>query len=273
MPAVQLARLRIQTTRLAESYDDPKEFSRGLDSLLELYGNRAFRPGYTASDRSRLPAYNVPPLVMRQLEVELGQVCAADPANSLQNIDQIWKSENLEMREVAIFLLGRVSLDYLVEVTARLKNWCDPTQDPKLIHDLLLTGGRTIRQVQPENWLELTSEWLRTRDSRVINIGLCSLEPFLDDTRMKYLPQVYNLLDPLVENPHPAVMADLEKVLQQVYSISPMETQSFLRKNLEANPHPQFIRLVRRLLPNFTPESQNYLRSYISQQDREIKKD
>jgi hypothetical protein len=271
MPAVQLARLRIQTTRLAESFDDSLKFSRGLDSLLELYGNRSFRPGYTASDRSRLPTYNVPPLVMRQLEIELGRVCAADSAISLEIIDQIWQSEILEMRQIAIYLLSQIPPAHLAEVLTRLRNWCTPSEDENLVHDLLLIGGRTIRKVEPETWLGFTQDGLRSTEPRSIIIGLNSLEPFLDETRMEYLPQVFKLLEPLVEDPPPAALADLEAVLLQIYAISPMETQSFIRKNLETKPHPQFIRLVRRLIPNLSTETQHYLRSYFLHQDRDTK--
>ena len=271
MPAVQLARLRIQTTRLAESFDDALKFSRGLDSLLEQYGNRSFRPGYTASDRSRLPTYNVPPLAMRQLEIELGRVCAADPAISLEIIDQIWQSEILEMRQVAIYLLSQIPPAHLAEVLTRLRKWCTPGEDESLVHDLLIIGGRTIRKVEPDTWLVFTEEWLRSTEPGSNIIGLISLEPFLDETRMEYLPQVFTLLEPLAVDPPPPAMADLEAVLLQIYAISPMETQSFLRKILEANPHPQFIRLVRRLIPNLSPETQQYLRSYFLHLDRDPK--
>jgi hypothetical protein len=116
-----------------------------------------------------------------------------------------------------------------------------------------------------------SEEWLRSTEPRSIIIGLISLEPFLDETRMEYLPQVFNLLEPLAADPPPPAMADLEGVLLQIYAISPMETQSFIRKILEANPHPQFIRLVRRLIPNLSRETQPYLRSYILHQDRDPK--
>jgi hypothetical protein len=271
MPAVQLARLRIQTTRLAESFDDALKFSRGLDSLLEQYGNRSFRPGYTASDRSRLPTYNVPPLAMRQLEIELGRVCAADPAISLEIIDQVWKSEILEMRQVATYLLSQIPPANLAEVLTRLRKWCTPGEDESLVHDLLIIGGRTIRKVEPDTWLVFTEEWLQSTEPGSNIIGLISLEPFLDETRMEYLPQVFTLLEPLAVDPPPPAMADLEAVLLQIYAISPMETQSFLRKNLEANPHQQFIRLVRRLIPNLSTETQQYLRSYILHLDRDSK--
>ena len=271
MPAVQLARLRIQTTRLAESFGDPAEFARGLDSLLELYGNRAFRPGTNTQPHSRLPAYNVPPLVMQQLEIELRRVGRSDPIHCLQNIDVLWASEILEMRQVSVFLLGEVPPPYLPETVAKLTRWCLPAEDPDLVRGLLVTGGAQIRRTEPDTWLALAADWLRNPDARAEVIGLWALEPFLSDTGMRNLPEVFRLLDPLVGDPAPAGIAELETILVQIYGISPKETQSFLRKNLEGDPSPQTLRLVRRLLPFLDADTQAVLRASFPRQERDPK--
>ena len=260
MPAVQLARLRIQTTQLSESFDNPAEFTRGLDSLLELYGNRAFRPGHNVSHRSRLPAYNVPPLVMQQLELQLGMVGGADPIHCLQNIDTLWEANNLEMREVAVFLLGQIPPDFLGEVRDRLKRWCDPTLDQVLLSGLFSTGGAAIRLAEPDTWLAFTAEFLISPDPLQVNLGLQALEPFLLEKGLDYLPRVFNMLEPLVKDPPAAVMSELQKVLFQINGISPVETRSYLRKFLESDPSPAFLRFIRRLLPDLPVETQAALR-------------
>lgn len=263
MPAVQLARLRIQTTRLAESFDDPVGFARGLDSLLELYGNRAYRPGHNVSHRSRLPAYNVPPLVMQQLELQLGKVGSSDPDRLLQNIDTLWEARTLEMREIAVFLLGEVPPGYREEIVDRLIRWCDPTLDPVLLRELFFTGGATIRRAEPGTWLSFSADFLISTDPQEIILGLQALEPFLEETGLDYLPRIFNMLEPLVNDPPPAVMPALHDVLLQINAISPVETRSYLRKFLEANPKPAFLRLVRRLLPELPAETQAALRHYL----------
>jgi hypothetical protein len=269
MPAVQLARLRIQTTRLAESFDDPGEFSRGLDSLLELYGNRAFRPGFDAVDRSSLPAYHVPPLVMRQLEIELGQISKTNPVVCLQIIDRLWQSPVLEMRLVAIYLLGEIPASQTEEVKARLKTWCNPAEDTAVLLDLLSIGGKNIRKHSPLAWLEICEEWLGDIDPQILKIGLRALEPFLVEYQMEHLPRVFNLLEAPLRNPSHAVMTEIEVVITQLYAISPMETQFFIRNCLENKPDQQCLRLIRRLLPGFSGETQTYLRSYFPVVQRE----
>jgi hypothetical protein len=263
MPAVQLARLRIQTTRLAESFDDPAEFARGLDSLLELYGNRAYRPGHNVSHRSRLPAYNVPPLVMQQLELQLGKVGSTDPEHCLQNIDTLWEAKTLEMREVAVFLLGEIPPDFREEILDRLKRWCDPTLDPALLSELFSTSGAAIRLAEPDIWLSFAADFLITPDPQEVILGLQALEPFLAETGLDYLPRIFNMLEPLVNDPPPAVMPALHDVLLQINTISPVETRSYLRKFLDANPKPAFLRLFRRLLPELPAETQAALRRYL----------
>lgn len=260
MPAVQLARLRIQTTQLAESFDDPTEFARRLDSLLELYGNRAYRPGTNVSHRSRLPAYNVPPLVMQQLELQLGMVGGADPIHCLNNIDKLWETQILEMCEIAVFLMGEVPIDYRQDVMDRLKRWCDPALDPVLLRFLFSTGGATIRTAEPNTWLAFAADFLITPDPQKVILGLQALEPFLAETRLDFLPRLFNMLEPLVKDPPAAVMPSLHDVLLQINGISPVETRSYLRKYLEADPSPALLRLTRRLLPDLPANTQAALR-------------
>ncbi len=263
MPAVQLARLRIQTTRLAESFDDPAEFASGLDSLLELYGNRAYRPGTNVGHRSRLSAYNVPPLVMQQLELQLGMVGGADPIHCLNNIDKLWETQILEMCEIAVFLLGKVPIDYRQDVMDRLRRWCDPALDQGLLRLLFSTGGSTIRTTEPNTWLAFAADFLITPDPQKVILGLQALEPFLAETGLKYLPRLFNMLEPLVIDPPAAVMPTLHDVLLQINGISPVETRSYLRKFLEADPSPALLRFTRRLLPDLPAETQASLRPLI----------
>ena len=263
MPAVQLARLRIQTTRLAESFDDPAEFTRGLDSLLELYGNRAYRPGHNVSHRSRLPAYNVPPLVMQQLELQLGMVGSADPIHCLQNIDKLWETRILEMCEIAVFLLGEVPPGYRKEVLDRLQHWCDPTIDPGLLRLLFSTGGAAIRKAEPDTWLSFTADLLISTDPQEVILGLQALEPFLAETGLDFLPRIFNMLEPLVNDPPPAVMSALHDVIILINGISPVETRSYLRKFLDSDPSPALLRFIRRLLPDLPADTQAALRHYL----------
>jgi len=77
---------------------------------------------------------------------------------------------------------------------------------------------------------------------------------------LDYLPRIFNMLEPLVKDPPSAVISELQKVLIQINGISPVETRSYLRKFLESNPSPAFLRFIRRLLPDLPLETQAALR-------------
>ena len=83
MPAIQLARLKIQSVRLAENFADPHTFARELRGLLDFYAERTHRPGQVGEPPPILPAYNVPPQVMRQVERELSPIAIQDPHQQL----------------------------------------------------------------------------------------------------------------------------------------------------------------------------------------------
>jgi hypothetical protein len=59
MPAIDLARLKKQTARLADQFDQPSVFLRELREVLEFYVNRTL-PSQSVAPSSVLPTYRTP---------------------------------------------------------------------------------------------------------------------------------------------------------------------------------------------------------------------
>ncbi len=256
MPAVQLARLRIQIARLGETFVDPPAFRQGLESLLELYGDRTFHPGEEIKATGLTLSFNVPPLVMRQLEMELSRLSEAAIQSNSEIIDGIWQSDYLEMRQIAIFLLGRIARNDPKTYLLTVKKWCQPSEDLDLLAELLQKSGEKIRAREPQDWLDLVESWCKQKNTRVQEIGLIALEPFLAEQGLDYLPQVFNLIEPLLMETHPALQKRLLVICQLLNSISPVETHAFFKHLIEAQASSNFIRLMRRLIPSFSNEDQ-----------------
>src|SRR5574340_682382 len=108
MPAIDLARLRKQAARLAEFFFLPDEFLKHLHEMLEFYVNRSLRKVDNVAPGSVLSTYRTPPIVIRQIELELSDIAADNPAQALDLADLLWDQGYLEMHMLAAFLLGRI---------------------------------------------------------------------------------------------------------------------------------------------------------------------
>lgn len=273
MPAVQLARLRIQIAKLGESFQNPEAFRQELEALLERYGDRTFRCGEEILNPGQLKCFYVPPLVMRQLEMELSRLSGKDIQSNFDLVDGIWKSDYLEMRQIAIYLLGRIAIVQPRSYFATLKKWCQPGEDPAILEALLCESGEKIRAAQPESWLSLVNGWLNHTNFRYQEIGLIALEPFLATELVEYLPDVFDLLESLLKDTPLTLQKRLLIICQLLYKISPTETLVYFKHLVESNASAHFFRLMRRLLPSMENEDRERLKLLLPRTIQNLRSD
>src|SRR5512140_3214531 len=150
MPAIDLSRMKKQAARLADFFFVPDEFIRNLHELLDTYVNYTVRKPRAAAPGANLPTYRTPPVIVRQIEQELGAK-AALPENSdatLELADRLWDEEWLEMRILAAFLLGSIPPSE-ERLLARLTAWTQQLFDADLRSELLSTSLRRMRRETP----------------------------------------------------------------------------------------------------------------------------
>ena len=272
MPAVQLARLRIQIVRLSELFQDPPAFRQGLESLLEHYGDRSYRHGEEIIESGQTPSFNVPPLVMRQLEMELNQVTGDVIHSNFELLDSIWSSEYREMRQIAIFLLGRTAANEPKSYFTTLKKWCQPGEDISLLEELLAKSGEKIRAHDPAAWLAMANTWCRHKNYRVQEIGLIALDPLLSEQGLENLPEIFNILEPLLLETDLALQKRLLVTCQRLYDTSPVETLEYFKHLFQSNASDHFLRMMRRLVPTLSDDDQVKMRQVLPRSTASIKK-
>src|SRR5512139_3015113 len=108
MPAIDLARLRKQAARLADFFILPEEFVRHLHEMLDFYVNRSLRTVENVAPGSILSTYRTPPIVIRQIELEVSSLAGENSSQALDLADRLWDEGYLEMHMLAAFLLGRI---------------------------------------------------------------------------------------------------------------------------------------------------------------------
>src|SRR5258706_15298998 len=91
IPAIDIARLKIQAAVLVEKFDQPAVFLKGLHEILDHYADRTMRIGVVASPVSVLPAYRAPQAVLLPIEKEKAPPAGAFPQQAMGLTGCLWK--------------------------------------------------------------------------------------------------------------------------------------------------------------------------------------
>lgn len=267
MPAAELSRLRAQINELIIRFEDPESFRLALRDLLELYANRAYRPGKVVQPQSIFPSYRVPPLVIRQLELELSKTCQEMPDQALNVVESIWNDPFLEPRLLAAVLLGALPAKYGPAVAEKLRAWSQPAVNFRLLEALFKNGAVELRRSNPQLLVGLIEEWISSTQPEIQAIGLWALVPMVQDPVFENIPAVYRIIGPLVQNIPSTLQTDLTLLIEALIQRSPAETAFFLRQAITLAASSSTARLVRRSLPSFTPDQQSSLRAALQAAD------
>ncbi len=263
MPAIDLARLRKQTVRLADLFDQPEEFIREHREILDYYVNHTLRSQVVAP-ASVLPTYRTPPVVLRQIESELGPLAESKPLQALELADALWDEGWLETRLLAAFLLGRIPPQE-ERLLARLTAWTQQVRDPSVRAALLTTSLTRLRKETPDLFLTLVGEWLHPARPRLWSNGLQALLPLISSPDFHNLPAVLDLVEPIVKASPATLQYDLQELLTALYNASPDETVYFIQQILKSTRKSSFAVSLRRMMPELPKELQASLRELVRQ--------
>ncbi|MGC8855620.1 MAG: DNA alkylation repair protein [Anaerolineae bacterium] len=259
MPAIDLARLRKQTTRLADFFFLPDEFQKYLGEILDFYVNHTLRTAQNVAPLSNLPTYRTPPLVLRAIQNELAPLANQNPSTALELADRLWDMGYLEPRLLAAFLLGQIPPQE-ERLLARLTAWTGQIRDPSVRAALLTTSLARLRKETPHQFFELISEWLHPSRQRTWSNGIQALLPLLSDPNFDNLPVVFTLVEPILKAAPTTLQNDLQELIVSLYRASPNETIYFLQQILQNTTHPMAAITLRRILPSFPAGLQSELR-------------
>jgi hypothetical protein len=259
MPAVDLARLKNQTTKLVEQFDQPDVFLKTLIDILDHYADRTMRAGKITSPVTVLPNYRTPPAVLRQIEKELSPYAAEFPAQALGIAGALWKDQHLETRLLAAALLGYVDPAQagLIET---IRGWAEESREPNVRLALLSNSLARMRNESPIVLLKLIAEWFNPLDTQYWYNGMRALIPLLADLGFDNLPPVFRIVQPALANPVPALQNDVTDLLNALYRASPVETGYFLKQMIALSVNPQTTVMLRRILVNLPEPLQEKLR-------------
>ena len=261
MPAIDLARLKKQTARLADLYDQPVEFLREHREILDHYVNRTLRSQGVAPS-SVLPTYRTPTVVLRQIENEIGPVAERQPIRALELADALWDEGWLETRLLAAFLLGRIPPQE-ERLLARLTAWTQAVRDPSVRAALLTTSLTRLRRETPDLFLILVKEWMHPARQRMWSNGIQALVPLISSQEFDNLPPIFEIIEPILKASPASLQFDLQELITTLFQASPDETTYFLQQIVKGTKSPLPAVSLRRMLPELPEELQSNLREIL----------
>jgi len=261
MPAIDLARLKKQTAQLADLFDQPSAFLREVREILEFYVNRTLRSQGVAPS-SVLPTYRTPPVVLRQIETELGRVAERNPIQALELADALWDEGSLETKLIAAVLLGRIPPQE-ERLLARLTAWTQAVRDPNVRAALLTTSLTRLRKETPDLFLVLVKEWLHPARQRMWSNGVQALVPLISSPDFDNLPPIFEIIEPIIKASPATLQYDLQELIIALFEASPDETTYFIQQLLKRTKNPLPAVALRRMAPELPQELQVSLREML----------
>jgi hypothetical protein len=269
MPAIDLARLKIQTARLTEKFAEPETFLHDLNGILGFYTNRTIRAAQVVQ-RLSAPTYHTPLPVLRQIESELATLAERQPQEALNLIKVLWEADSLESRLLAAFLLGNIPSDQAVSTLRLLPVWLNQSVDKEIRTALLTTALTRLRREKPDIFFLVLEGWLGNPQPAMQVWGLHALIPLLQDPHFENLPAVFRILRPAIQSAGPATQLNLQTCLAALERVSLTETMAFLREIIDADPPPMTLRIIRRILPGLSQELGEVLRESLREQNNQM---
>ncbi len=265
MPAIDLARLRKQASRLVDFFFLPDEFMKHLREMLEFYVNRTLRTKENVAPGSNLKTYRTPPAVLTQIENELRMTAEANPEFALDLADMLWDEGSLETCLLAAFLLGRIPPQE-ERLLPRLTLWTQQVRDPDVRYALLSTSLTRMRKESPSQFLALVREYLHPARMRSWSNGLQALLPMIADANYENLPPIFDMVEPIIEEAPSTVQNDLTELIIALYRASANETIFLLKHILQNTENPMTAITLRRMSSGFPPPLEKELRGLLRPQ-------
>jgi hypothetical protein len=263
MPAIHLETLKKQISAVAEQFNHPDVFARGLTDLFEFYANRVHRQGQTGEPESILEHYNLPKPMLRQMYLSLGSLPSKFPEDAISLCDTLWRQTYYEHQVLAAFLVGRLPLDRLDDFLSLIEKNVVACKDQTLLKTIADFSTYNFRKEDPQRLLDKCEDWLDHASINLNRFSLLVLGHLAGEDGFENLPGIYTLISPATRKIDNRLSLEILQVVNSLAKRSPAETAYFLKKNWQVFHRSDTAWLIRQSLPNYSPELRKILRDAI----------
>ncbi len=258
MPSINLSRLRLQAFELAGLLADPAAFRKSLRALLEEHSHRLLRRGRSMAKRSALPAWDVPGLLIREVEASLLHAAEKENQNALAAAAAIWPSGKLEEKQLAAFLAGLSRNP--VEIRTLLLEWLSEVEDPVVLQSL---ADHACPPLWNSNGVLFRSDaraWIESPVPSQRRFGWMALRAWAEEKNSESVFAAFELLPAAFAEPDPEASQLASDLLIRLAEYSPQETQGWISE-LSSKSLDRGWKFLRRMLARLPEETAEVLRN------------
>ncbi len=251
MAAIDLTRLSRQIEALKTVSSDPIEFRNLLHETLQFYHRHSHRQHKDAVPASFMLVYNLPAQVLPQIEHGLSLKARQDPVETLALVDELWKDNHFEARDLAAHLLGQLPLTSKSEVYDRLERWLAAPLDRAVANSIFSKANQRLLSEDQVDWSAFIRKLLESPEARLQNNGLFGLSRLVEQAHSDQLPGFFSIIRPFLQNDQSLIQPNLSRVVEALARRSPSETTYLLKEVLSDTDGSAIESRVRSYLPFF----------------------
>jgi hypothetical protein len=257
MPAIDLAQLRGEASALAGQLDQPAAFSASLRSLLERHAHRLLRRGRSLAKRGALPAWDVPGILIREVEAAVLPAARRNPRAALPAAAAAWPGGKKEEKQLAAFLLGLAGDP--AEIRTHLLHWLDETEDPAVLQSLAAHACPPLRRSDPVLFRSDLRSWLTHPAPARRRFGWLALKTWAEERSSDSVFSAFELLPLIFPEVDSEALQTAAELFAGLARTSPFETQGWLT-GLTPKAQRQSRRLIRLAMPRLPAETAQFVR-------------
>jgi hypothetical protein len=197
MSAINLSRLRTQLELILPNLEDLEQFLKELREIYTFYADYTHPVGNPPSGVFTLEEFNTPVILNREVLLLLNPACKETPDHMLALGDRLWQEPQVEFRQLAAQILGKLPESKADAVLARIRDWSEASPNLELLPFLHRQASASIRRNFPEKWLDLLSEWDASAQPSLSRLAIEGVLPLIDDRDYENLPAIFTFLTPL----------------------------------------------------------------------------
>jgi hypothetical protein len=257
MPSVNLSLLRLQAFELSQRLGDPAAFQKKLRALMEEHAHRLLRRGRSMAQRGALPAWDVPGLLIREMEAALVPAAGKKPDAALAAADAVWSSGRLEEKLLAVFLAGFSREPG--EIRSRLLSWLGETDDPAVLQSL---AGHACPPLWRSDGLLFRSDvraWIEDPVPARRRFGWMALRAWVEEKTSESVFAAFDLLPAAFSESDPEAAEAASGLFLRLAEVSPQETQGWI-SGLSSKSLERGRRFLRRMLGRLPEDTVRFLR-------------
>jgi 3-methyladenine DNA glycosylase AlkD len=227
------ALIQKRTRETLDKAGRPKEFTKGLQELLQALVDREATRNYQRIIPDTGRFYGVPKPILWIIAAEIGKFIQKEPERASGLLKVVWAEGSFEAKQIAGKSLEKfgpknpgICLDFVSAALPNLDNWsvCD---------SLAMYGVEPIVCSNPELVLPLSEEWIQSTDRWIRRFGVVTLRGY------KSVPateKVFELLDMVMEDKDKDIKKAVSWILREITKKNPKEVAEFLERWAKASP-------------------------------------